>query len=49
MNWLTGVGYLIVLVTHVYMLVFGLPAPQAAGHALINLIAVGLLVYAQKA
>ncbi|MBI4440552.1 hypothetical protein HY639_00130 [Candidatus Woesearchaeota archaeon] len=48
MNWASGIGYAIVVGTHIYMLVLGLPASQMAGHAIINLVAAGLLWYAHQ-
>jgi len=38
------IGILIVLGTHVYMLGFGLPESQMLGHAILNLVAGGLLL-----
>ncbi len=43
--WLYGVGLFIVVVTHIYMLVFGLPAEQVAAHSLFNIFA-GILLAA---
>lgn len=41
--WLYSIGLLIVLGTHVYMLVAGLAPDQMVGHAVLNLVAVGML------
>ena len=41
--WLYGLGLLIVLGTHLYMLVAGLPVDQMNGHAILNLVAAFLL------
>lgn len=41
--WLYSFGLIIVFVTHVYMLVVGLPAEQMMAHAIINLVASVLL------
>ncbi len=41
--WLYGVGLFIVLGTHIYMLVAGLPLEQMTAHAILNLVAAGLL------
>lgn len=41
--WLYGVGLLIVVATHIYMLVAGLPAEQMMPHAVLNLVAAVLL------
>lgn len=38
-------GVAIVALTHVYMLVAGLPASMMMGHAIINLIAAALVTY----
>lgn len=48
-NWFFWIGLLIVIGTHLYMLVLGLPVNQAVPHAIINLVAAGLLVYAWRA
>ena len=39
-------GWAVVLLTHVYMLAFGLPEGQMVAHAVLNLVAAALLVYA---
>ena len=39
-----GIG--IVVATHIYMLVAGLPASQMMAHAVLNLVAAGLMVFA---
>lgn len=41
--WLYGAGLLIVVATHVYMLVAGLPEDQMMPHAVLNLVAGALL------
>ncbi len=41
--WLYGLGLIIVLGTHLYMLVAGLPIDQMNGHAILNLVAAFLL------
>ena len=46
MFWI-GVG--IVILTHLYMVIAGLPQSQMMGHALLNLVAAGLVVYGRKA
>jgi len=38
-------GMVIVVGTHLYMLLVGLPADQQAAHAIINLVAAGLFAY----
>lgn len=43
--WLYIVGLLIVFITHIYMLTFGLPADQMTGHAILNLLAGALLAW----
>ncbi len=48
-NILFWVGAGIVILTHVYMLVAGLPQSQMMGHAILNLVAAGLIVYGRKA
>ena len=40
-----GIGIVIVVGTHLYMLFAGLPANQQVVHSIINLVAGGLLVY----
>ncbi len=45
MNWANGLGYAIVVLTHVYMLVMGLPTTQMTAHAALNLVAAGLFWY----
>lgn len=42
--WLYGVGIFIVLGAHIYMLIAGLTSSQMMPHAILNLIAVVLLV-----
>ncbi len=37
-------GCMIVFVTHVYMLVAGIPASQMMGHAILNLFATALII-----
>ena len=48
-NIVFWVGVGIVVATHIYMLIAGLPQSQMMGHALLNLVAVGLIVYGRKA
>lgn len=44
LSWgLYGLGLLIVLGTHIFMLVAGLIADQMTGHAILNLVAAFLL------
>lgn len=44
-SWLLYIaGLAIVLGSHVYMLAAGVPQDQMTGHAVINLVAAGLLV-----
>lgn len=40
-------GVAIVVLTHVYMLVAGLPESQMMAHAIINILAAGAIVYAK--
>lgn len=47
-NLLFWTGFAIVLVSHIYMLVAGLPASMMMGHALLNIVASGLIVYGKK-
>ncbi|MFQ5621648.1 MAG: hypothetical protein ACE5FT_07480 [Candidatus Nanoarchaeia archaeon] len=47
MKWTSGLGYAVVVLTHVYMLGFGLPASQVVPHSILNLVAAGLLYYGQ--
>jgi len=47
MHWTSSLGYAVVVLTHVYMLGWGLPASQVMGHAVLNLVAAGLLYYGQ--
>jgi len=42
--WAYGIGVLIILATHIYMLVAGLPEEQMVPHAVLNLVAAVLLV-----
>jgi len=44
-KWTFWVGVLIVIATHIYMLLAGLPQSQMAAHAVLNLVAAGLLLY----
>ena len=37
--WLYGIGLVVVLGTHIFMLVAGLAPSQMTGHAILNLIA----------
>ena len=41
--WLYGIGLIIVLGTHIYMLIAGLPQDQMVPHAILNIIAACLL------
>ncbi len=44
LSWgLYGVGLIIVLGTHIYMLIAGLPAEQMMPHAVLNIVAAVLL------
>lgn len=43
--WLYGIGILIVVGSHIYMLVAGLPDDQIVPHSLVNLVAATLLVF----
>ncbi len=43
--WSYYIGLAIVLATHVYMLVAGLPADQMTGHAVLNLVAAALIAF----
>lgn len=43
--WTYGIGIFLVVATHVYMLVAGLPANQMMGHAIINLVAAVFIGY----
>ena len=47
MDYLRISGYGLIILTHIYILIFGLVASQVIMHAVINLIAVGLLLYKQ--
>ena len=42
--WLYIIGLLIVIATHIYMFVSGLPAEQMSAHAILNIVAAILLV-----
>jgi len=42
-----GIGIAIVVGTHAYMLFAGLPSSQMMGHAILNLIAGGSIIYSQ--
>ena len=41
--WLYIIGLLIVIATHIYMFVSGLPAEQMPAHAILNIVAAILL------
>ena len=41
------IGLGIVVTTHIYMLVAGLPSGQVVPHAVVNLIAAGLIIFAK--
>ncbi len=45
-KYLLWIGVAIVVLTHVYMLVAGLPADQMMAHAILNLVAAALIGYA---
>ncbi len=45
-RWAFWVGAVIVIATHIYMLVAGLPASQMMAHAILNLVAAALMVFA---
>ncbi len=40
------IGLGIVIATHIYMLAFSFPPNQAVPHAVINLIAAGMIIFA---
>ncbi|MBI5073333.1 hypothetical protein HZA99_05950 [Candidatus Woesearchaeota archaeon] len=44
-NMLFWVGIAVVVLSHVYMLVAGLPASMMTGHALLNIVAAGFIVF----
>ncbi len=44
-NMLFWVGIAIVVLTHLYMLIAGLPTSMMMGHALLNIVAAGLIVF----
>lgn len=44
-RWSFWLGALIVVLTHIYMLVAGLPVSMMMGHAILNLIAGALLIF----
>jgi len=44
-TWLYGIGLLIVVGSHIYMLVAGLPEDQMIPHAIVNLVAAALLAF----
>ncbi len=41
--WLYGVGLVVILGTHIYMLAVGVPPEQMSAHAILNLVAACLL------
>ena len=44
-RWSFWIGAVIVIATHIYMLVAGLPASMMMGHAILNLVAVALIIF----
>jgi hypothetical protein len=44
-RWSFWIGAVLVILTHIYMLVAGLSQSQMMGHAILNIIAVALMVY----
>lgn len=46
--WPFAIGLLIVIGTHIYMLVAGLPASQMMPHAVLNLVAAVLMIWGWK-
>ena len=44
--WAFWIGMAIVVLSHIYMLIAGLPANQAVPHAIVNLVGAGLFAYA---
>lgn len=44
-TWSYYIGLAIVVATHVYMLAAGLPANMMMGHAILNLVAAGLVAF----
>ena len=44
-KWSFWIGMIIVVGTHLYMLVAGLPPGQVVPHSIINLVAAGLFTY----
>lgn len=44
-TWSYYIGLAIVVATHLYMLVAGLPANMMMGHAILNLVAAGLVAF----
>ena len=39
------IGAFLVIATHIYMLTMGLPISQMMGHAVINILAGGLMIF----
>lgn len=44
--WSFWIGALIVVATHIYMLIAGLPQSQMVAHAILNLVAAALVIFA---
>ena len=44
-TWSYYIGLAIVFATHLYMLAAGLPANMIMGHAILNLVAAGLVAF----
>ncbi len=44
-TWSYYIGLAIVIATHVYMLIAGLPTNQMTGHAVLNLVAAVLIAF----
>jgi len=43
-TWLFGIGVAIVILSHLYMLLYGMPVNMVAAHAWLNLVAAALLI-----
>lgn len=48
MNMFKWLGLAIIILTHLYMLFYGMPSSSMKMHAYLNLAAAGLIIYGSK-
>lgn len=43
--WAFWIGIFVVIATHIYMLIYGMPTSQIVAHSIANLVAGGLILF----